>query len=87
MITDLLQASNYPTIALIYPSLTVIKQHLVGSEEDNTIISSFKQAIIAKLETAYYKDGYETTFPMLALAMDPRFKHLSFVKPESRTQV
>ena len=38
MITDLQQASNYPTNALIYPSLAVIKQHLVGSEQDNTII-------------------------------------------------
>ena len=53
--TNLIQASNYPTIALIYPSLTIIKQQLASSDEDNNTISSFKQAVIAKLEKAYYK--------------------------------
>ena len=39
------------------------------------------------METAYHKDGFEITLTMLASAMDPRFKYLSFVDAETRTQV
>ena len=53
--------------------------------DDSTTIRGFK-AIKNKLNSSYYMDGYHITLPMLASAMDPRFKHPSFVTASLRTQ-
>ena len=82
--TDILQGQGYPTISLVYPALHIIKQELernvtTTSDENKNAISAFKTAILEKLCTSYYATGHETSLPMLASALDPRFKHMHFV--------
>ena len=89
--TDILQGQGYPTISLVYPALHIIKQQLecnvTGRNEANiNTIVEFKDAILSKLRTSHYSTGYETSLPMLASALDPRFKHMHFVDGEDVKQ-
>ena len=81
----------YPTISLVYPALHIIKQQLecnvTGRNQANiNTIVEFKDAILSKLRTSHYSTGYETSLPMLASALDPRFKNLHFVDSEDAKQ-
>ena len=86
VITKMLQDQNYPTIALIYPSLYIIFKKFDPKEDDTGTLHHFKEEIKKKLDSSYYKPGYHTSFPVLAAAIDPRFKHLSFLSANLRRE-
>ena len=81
LITKILQDQDYQTIALIYPSLYLVFKKLEVDANDDRTFRTFKENIKNKLSASYYTDGYHTTLPMLASAIDLRFKHLSFLTP------
>ena len=77
LITKMLQDQNYPTIALIYPSLYVLYKKLEVDANDNSTFRAFKEEMKNKLSLSYYKAGYHTTLPMLSSAIDPETPDLS----------
>jgi hypothetical protein len=83
LVTKMIQSQNYPSIALIYPSLYILYTAFEADESTNQTCITFKEAIKTKLNDAYFQIGYHTTIPMLASAIDPRFKHLTFLEPPS----
>ena len=79
LITKMIQSQNYPSILLSYPSLYVLYEKFNADQSTNPACLEFKQKIKSKLDAAYYQPGYHLSLPMLASAIDPRFKHLSFI--------
>ena len=65
-ITDLLQETNYPTIALIYLSLIIFKNTLDLNETDIAAVAAFKTEIMQRLNTMYFSVGYHRYMPILA---------------------
>jgi hypothetical protein len=83
LVTKMIQSQNYPSIALIYPSLYILYTAFDADESTNPTCVAFKERIKRKLNDAYYQTGYHTSIAMLASAIDPRFKHLTFLEPPS----
>ena len=61
---------------IINLQLAIINLRLLLKPDDTLTIRMFKDGIKKKLNVVYFRNGYETSLPMLAWALGPKFKHL-----------
>lgn len=74
------------SVSLIYPVVNgLLKKHLVIGSDDLPVVKRFKELIAGELHRRFQFDP--ECVPILAAAVDPRYKELKFISGEERTQV
>ena len=71
------------TISVILPVVCSLAEGLKENSEDSANLNQFKSTIKAELTRRWMLDSLDVcSLPVLAAAVDPRFKQLKFLKCE-----
>ena len=85
-ITTRMSGESYPTMSFVYPILIdLVTNKLVVKAGDSPLISEFKTAALDKLNMVFDKDDVRELM-QIACVLDPRFKHLGFLKPSAQRE-
>ena len=85
--TKALSADKYVSVSIVYPILLgILSNHLKIDKDDSSVIKKAKSvvrdALVVRFKTN--TDNICKTLPLLASALDPRFKKLNFLSPQQR---
>ena len=87
-VTNLLSATTqYCTINLVYPAPATLILKIEKNESDTVPTLQMKAAIRDKLNELFFHEGWYITLPVLASALDARYKRLRFIPSELRAEV
>ncbi len=85
-ITARMSGEAYPTMSYVYPILIdIVSNKLVVKESDSPMIKGFKTAMLEKINIVFDKEEVRDLM-QVASVLDPRFKHLGFLKPSAQRQ-
>ena len=83
-ITARMSGESYPTMSYVYPILIdIVSNKLVVKESDSPVITEFKTAMLEKINIVFDKEDVQELM-QVACMLDPRFKHLGFLKPSAQ---
>lgn len=82
--TELWCGEKYVSISITYPVLSGLIKKLVRSADDLPALSTFKDSVRGDLNRrfGFNSPGLDKKVPVLASALDPRFKSLSFLSQD-----
>ena len=78
--TVYLSADTYPTISVLGPLFSQMKQATAIADADSTVIRDFKLALSKDMENRY-RDPFVLAYLSKASFLDPRFKSLAHLSP------
>ena len=86
-ITTRLSGETYPTMSYVYPILIdLVTYKLAVNDTDSPLVAGFKEEMLSKVNVVFDNDATIETM-QLAAVLDPRFKHLGFLKQSAQREV
>ncbi len=85
-ISTRISGESYPTMSFVYPILIdLVSNKLAIKDTDSPMISQFKSAMLDKINIVFDKDDVRELM-QIACVLDPRFKHLGFLKRSAQRE-
>ena len=86
--TTTLSGEQYPTLGWLLPLVAGLRRTLEPLDTDTLVISDLKEKLQEQLTERFKLDDLEpNSLPVLAAALDPRFRNLIFLTAEQKTEV